>query len=407
MKKILLPFIVIAILISSCSGSRQNIPTQSNDSPTETNLTNKDSKQVSIISTELATTITPSELPAKLDLPIAGDAPLDYEWSPDGSSLLLGAQNSGSFLINISPDLKKWSILDTGDSGYQQTGLRPSWSADGNWIVYCKATGTRPVSTNTNSATGIKQASQRGLASGIKGPGAYLPIYDVFKIQKDGSGIQQITQLEADFCQAKWSSDGKSIAVFWSKDKVNHLGIKPIDGSLQEIVPEINPGVGSWSPDGTTLAITGISNTTEGNKLYIVKPDGNSIRQIPGIIGVIGAPEWSGDGKSIVYMKEDGIYITDVSGGNHQKLTEGMLYDCQSVLSLDGELITFSSDRTGEYQVYIIRIDGTGLFTYQDSGLNDMNPIWSRDGKRLTFFSHQSNTGGNIVIVPLSMFTPV
>jgi len=393
-------FCIAAILISSCQ-SQSVVTTSPSEVPTLVTLPTAINVPV-IVATETATN-TPSDFLARLDLSIAGDAPGDYEWSPDGSSLLLGAQNTGSFLVNISPDLKKWKILDSGDAGDKQTGLRPSWSADGNWIVYCKATGIRPATTNSNSATGIKLASRRGLASSTRGGGPDIPIYEVFKIRKDGSENQQITQLGADFCgKTKWSSDGKLIAVFWTKDSEDHLGILTNGSSLQEIVPEINPSGGSWSPDGTTLAITG------GNELYIVKPDGSSLRMIPGISGVLGVPLWSKDAKTLVYMREDGIYIADITSGNNHRLTEGRLYDSQSVLSPDGKWITFSSDRTGEPQVYIIKIDGTALLTYRDSGFEDRDPIWSPDGKRLTFLSFQSGSGGgNIIVVPLSMFVSV
>ena len=399
--KCLMTFCIAAILISSCQ-SQSVVTTSPSEVPTLVTLPTAINVPV-IIATETATN-TPSDFLARLDLSIAGDAPSDYEWSPDGSSLLLGAQNTGSFLVNISPDLKKWTTLDSGDAAYKQTGLQPSWSADGNWIVYCKGTGTRPVTTNTNSTTGIKQALQRGLASITREEDQIYQSMKYLRFRKDGSENQQITQLGADFCEeTKWSSDGKSIAVFWTKDKENHLSIITNDGSLQEIVPEINPSGGSWSPDGTTLAITG------GNELYIVKPDGSSLRMIPGISGVFGAPLWSKDAKTLVYMREDGIYIADITSGNNHKLTEGrLLYDSQSVLSPDGKWITFSSDRTGEPQVYIIKIDGTGLLTYRDLGFEDRDPIWSPDGKRLTFLSFQSGSGGgNIIVVPLSMFVSV
>lgn len=52
-----------------------------------------------------------------------------------------------------------------------------------------------------------------------------------------------------------------------------------------------------------------------------------------------------------------------------------------------GDLIAFTSHRDGDYEIYTIRPDGTGLTRLTSSPSHDAHPAWSPDGQWITFSS--------------------
>ena len=62
-------------------------------------------------------------------------------------------------------------------------------------------------------------------------------------------------------------------------------------------------------------------------------------------------------------------------------------------------LIAFASDRTGDYEVYAIRPDGTGEQRLTNDAARDRGPSWSPDGGRLAFQSDRAGVGDDIWII--------
>jgi len=44
-------------------------------------------------------------------------------------------------------------------------------------------------------------------------------------------------------------------------------------------------------------------------------------------------------------------------------------------------------NQTGNYEIYVINVDGTGQFVYENPGMDDLFPVWSPDGQQLVFLS--------------------
>ena len=55
----------------------------------------------------------------------------------------------------------------------------------------------------------------------------------------------------------------------------------------------------------------------------------------------------------------------------------------------DGRTLVFQSDATGRWQLFTIRVDGSGLRPLHTSSGNDITPVWSPDGKQILFVSER------------------
>jgi Tol biopolymer transport system component len=99
-----------------------------------------------------------------------------------------------------------------------------------------------------------------------------------------------------------------------------------------------NPG--SPSPDGEWLAF---NPGREQEDIFIIRPDGSSLRQLTNDLANDRRPRWSPDGKRIAFF----------------------------------------STRSGSYQVWIIDFDGSGLQQITEYGAGFNGPVWSPDGSRM------------------------
>lgn len=107
-----------------------------------------------------------------------------------------------------------------------------------------------------------------------------------------------------------------------------------------------------------------------------------------GSTGKVGVAQ----GGSIVYSSERGnemeICSVRPDGSRAQRYYHNIdleySWDTNPVLSPDGTKIAFTSDRTGDTEVFVMNSDGTGLINVSNDPAEDTAPItWSPDGSRI------------------------
>ena len=126
-----------------------------------------------------------------------------------------------------------------------------------------------------------------------------------------------------------------------------------------------------------------------GGVPYRVNLDGSGIAQL----ATFPPGQWlpiAPDGTRATYISSDGyLEIMNIDGTDRRTLARQTIIGTNS-WSPDGKRIAFVSDIQGDYQLYIINADGSGLVNVNAAnhpGYSDAWPVWSPDGLHLAFVS--------------------
>jgi Tol biopolymer transport system component len=101
----------------------------------------------------------------------------------------------------------------------------------------------------------------------------------------------------------------------------------------------------------------------------------------------------SPDGGTVVLDAYSMLWTLSGEGGTATRITEPSLEAIRPAFSPDGRLITFQAYRGGNYHVWVVRPDGTGLRQLTSGPHDDREPAFSPDGNSITFSSDRADEG--------------
>jgi Tol biopolymer transport system component len=138
----------------------------------------------------------------------------------------------------------------------------------------------------------------------------------------------------------------------------------------------------SWSPDGSQIAYSQKLDGEHGYSLWIMNADGTEGRKLPIPLRWVGErADWSPNGQWLVFYAgvpgEYEIYIVAVDGSVYYQVTDGGVNVWPS-FSPDGNWVVFTSDRDGDNDLYLIRLDGKFLTSLTINDTSDWQPRWGR-----------------------------
>lgn len=247
-----------------------------------------------------------------------------------------------SDIYTISPNGRHLRNLTPGSPAADDY---PSWSADGRKIAFWS---TRTGPDNPIVPT-LGRADQ-----------------EIFVMNADGSGLRQLTYNTGDDGGPAWSPNGDRLVFhrFLDDDSPADLWTVRVNGTGERNLtrsPRISERYGVWSPDGREIVIMrrNLEGTNDTNDIYTIRPDGSHLTALINTRDDEASPDWSPDGKRIVF-----------------------------------HAAPFQADPTqpfGNADIYVMPRDGgsppTRLTTGggQPDGDSSFNPAWSPDGRKIVF----------------------
>jgi len=88
------------------------------------------------------------------------------------------------------------------------------------------------------------------------------------------------------------------------------------------------------------------------------------------------------DGETIIFDLLGDLYALPISGGQATRITSGLGFDSQPVVSPDGKWLAFTSDRSGSNNLWIAKPDGSDARKLSgDKQWGAISPAWTPDSK--------------------------
>ena len=178
-------------------------------------------------------------------------------------------------------------------------------------------------------------------------------------------------------------------------------------------LPQLTSGPSSltWGPDSKELIYS------MAGSLWRQKLDSREAVQLTDGPGYDYQPDWSSDGKSVVYVsyQKDAmeLWLLELASGKSKQLTSGGAVNVEPRWSPDGRRIVWvSTQYNRRFHVFmadvangelknVVRLTGetkSPLPRYYYSAYDmEINPVWTRDGKEILFISNRGHiygTGG-------------
>jgi TolB protein len=111
-------------------------------------------------------------------------------------------------------------------------------------------------------------------------------------------------------------------------------------------------------------------------------------------------------GRIAFYSDRDGnyeIYSVNPDGSGLKRLTNHEAEDQCPSWSPDGKRVAFRSRRNGNSDIFIMNADGSDVRASTTAETDEYHPAWSPDGKELVFHAHRRDDNWNIYIINIEI----
>ena len=293
----------------------------------------------------------------------------------------------------------------------------PRFSPDGAMVLYTHALNGQPASlwrvpvvggearrlvNQANTGEWSRDGKQLAFTRLLGGKDSATSVLMV--ANADGSGAREIARSPATLLlHPRWSPDDKSIAVTGSRGRVSQMvTIVDVATAKSRVLAE-PPKAGEvssvvWSDDGASViyvradSVEAVVGSTAHVIRHHVQDD---------TFEVIG---WSSHNGSVLDVLADGTLVFDVrsprdnlrelplTGGTtaEQWITRGNSSDRQPVYAPDGKTVLFTSNRSGNLDLWTISRDSGTVRRITDDAAEDWDPAFTPDGQHIVWSSGRS-----------------
>jgi Tol biopolymer transport system component len=181
----------------------------------------------------------------------------------------------------------------------------------------------------------------------------------------------------------------------------------------------------TWSPDGRRISFIRYHWDDRGNVsfgLYVMTADGSRVRKLTDALNpnLDSAPSLSPNWRKIAFLRNpchgvqgacrgnSTIYVMNADGSDRHRLARGGSTRLNTVgqrvggddgyaWSPNGRRLAFISDRTGNFEIYVVNPDGSDERRLTRAPETDGSPVWSPDGREIAFVRGVANHDGTPV----------
>ena len=208
----------------------------------------------------------------------------------------------------------------------------------------------------------------------------------------DGSSPRVVTRLEAGGIVApRWSPDGRKVAMTATAVGASSFTLLVIDVASAAVETVVAPNTGSrpwmaqWTSKGDLVYTTG--DVTSGSlagttgRLVSLDPGSKSSALLYGSPDSLGRLAVVDDRRLVVESQSFRQNIVEWAGSAATRLSVGRAADRQPIYSSDGKWIVFSSDRSGNLDLWAQSTSSGELRQITDDAADDWDPAFGPGGR--------------------------
>jgi serine/threonine-protein kinase len=345
--------------------------------------------------------------PESLAMPDIEKGEIEYqqpEILPGGKAVLFAVRQPGETYQIAALS------LDTGEQKtVLQIGRQPHYLPTGHLVYELTATGTLmavPFDLDRLELTGdpvpvfegVRSSSGEGTADYsisndgtlIYAPGGITGGQENVLVWVDRKGAtQQVTEIKRDFEDPRLSPDGTRLSVTVRERGQRNVWIYEISRGI--LAPFTLEGFNSqaiWTPDGERIIFSSDRGAGVSAILWMPSDGSGEAEQLIASEQIEAVSSWSPDGVLVFRegpLLQSDIWVLPLEGEGKPKpflVTE--FHERNAMFSPDGRWIAFTSDRSGQDEVYVKAYPGPGGIVPISSD-GGTQPKWAHSGKELFY----------------------
>jgi serine/threonine protein kinase/Tol biopolymer transport system component len=226
---------------------------------------------------------------------------------------------------------------------------------------------------------------------------------DIYVMNLDGTGLQQLTGTSGAERGPSWSPDGTQIAFYGaaSEQSTYDIFLINVDGTnLRNLTrtPAVDERYPTWSPDGTQIAFH--SDADGDYDIYTMNVDGSGLTAVTSNDTQDLGPDWSPDGTQIAFHTDQWgppyeIAILTLQTADIRRVTDTDTTNSFATWSPDGTRLAYNAITDDQrITIYTINADGSSPQQITNALERDAFPDWSPDGTRIIYQSGNEGTSG-------------